>query len=164
MEETTTPDAKLAPVQPMVRVPDVREAIETYTTAGATEVARFPGPDGTTLVHGIVAFGNSMVHVSPTEMQGMEEMPGYDAEYEAKIRKGPRGVGVLFYVQVNDVQATFQAVEDAGFETLGQPEDQFYGDRTFNAVDPFGYVWSFGQTVKEMTPEEMQQAMREQTA
>lgn len=164
MTQTTTPDAKLAPVQPMVRVPDVEEAIETYTKAGATEVGRFPGPDGATLVHGIVAFGNSMVHLSPVEMKGMEDMPGYDAEYEAKIREGPLGVGVLFYVQVEDVQATFEAVQEAGFETLGDPEDQFYGDRTFNAIDPFGYVWSFGQTVKEMTPDEMRQAMREQTA
>jgi len=42
----------------------------------------------------------------------------------------------------------------AGAEILQEPDDQFYGDRTYRARDIGGHVWTFGQTVKAMTPEE----------
>jgi len=35
-----------------------------------------------------------------------------------------------------------------------EPEDQFYGDRTYRALDPEGHMWTFAQTVKVMTPGE----------
>jgi hypothetical protein len=39
-----------------------------------------------------------------------------------------------------------------------EPATQFYGDRTYRAVDPEGHIWSFGQTVKHMTSEEWDKA------
>jgi hypothetical protein len=39
------------------------------------------------------------------------------------------------------------------------PETQFYGDRTFRARDLEGHIWTFGQTVQEMKPEEWDAAM-----
>jgi hypothetical protein len=39
-----------------------------------------------------------------------------------------------------------------------EPEDQFYGDRTYRAVDPEGHVWTFAQTVRQVTREEAEQA------
>jgi hypothetical protein len=38
------------------------------------------------------------------------------------------------------------------------PADQFYGDRTYRARDPEGHIWTFGQTVKAMAPEEWDKA------
>lgn len=151
-------------MQPMLRVADVRQAIDTYTTAGARRLMEFPGPEAPTLVHGMVAFGESVVHLSPIDFEGLDQAPDYDADYEAKIRKGPRGVGVVLSVSVDDVDAQHARCEEAGFEVLGAPQDQFYGDRTFNAIDPDGYVWSFAQTVKRMTQEEMAEAMRQSQA
>jgi uncharacterized glyoxalase superfamily protein PhnB len=43
----------------------------------------------------------------------------------------------------------------AGAEILQEPADQFYGDRTYRARDPEGHIWTFGQSVRVMTPEEM---------
>jgi uncharacterized glyoxalase superfamily protein PhnB len=43
----------------------------------------------------------------------------------------------------------------AGAVILREPVDQFYGDRSYMAADPEGHIWSFGQTVKSMTNEEM---------
>jgi hypothetical protein len=34
---------------------------------------------------------------------------------------------------------------------INGPEDQFYGDRTYRAR-PGGHIWTFGQTVKRVTP------------
>lgn len=160
-ENTNTPDQPPATLQPMIRVKDVGAAIQTYTKAGATKVMEVPGPDGKTLAHGIVAFGNSFIHVSPVHMAGIEASPDYDAEYEKTVQKGPRGLGVIFYVNTTDVERRLQNVEAAGFEIRTGIVDQFWGDRTFVAVDPFGYGWSFAQTVKAMTPQEMLEAMQE---
>ncbi|MBU6443536.1 MAG: VOC family protein [Alphaproteobacteria bacterium] len=43
---------------------------------------------------------------------------------------------------------------EAGAEIMQEPEDQFYGDRTYRARDPEGHVWTFGQTVRAVTREE----------
>jgi hypothetical protein len=37
---------------------------------------------------------------------------------------------------------------------LQEPETQFYGDRTYRAADLEGHIWTFGQSVKVMTPTE----------
>ena len=39
-----------------------------------------------------------------------------------------------------------------------EPEDQFYGDRTYRAKDLEGHIWSIGQTVKTMTRDEWAKA------
>ena len=46
----------------------------------------------------------------------------------------------------------------AGAIILQEPETQFYGDRTYRAVDPEGHIWTFGQTVQVMSPEEWDKA------
>jgi len=46
----------------------------------------------------------------------------------------------------------------AGAVIVREPEDQFYGDRVYAARDPEGHVWSFGQTVRQVTREEAEQA------
>ena len=46
----------------------------------------------------------------------------------------------------------------AGAEIIHEPEDQFYGDRTYMACDPEGHVWSFAQTVRHVSREEAEKA------
>jgi uncharacterized glyoxalase superfamily protein PhnB len=46
----------------------------------------------------------------------------------------------------------------AGAQITQEPEDQFYGDRTYRALDLEGHVWNFAQPVKVMTVDEMAQA------
>ena len=46
----------------------------------------------------------------------------------------------------------------AGAEILREPQDEFYGDRTYTARDAEGHVWTFGQTVRKVTKEEAEQA------
>ena len=59
----------------------------------------------------------------------------------------------------DDVDAHCERARKAGAKIVREPETQFYGDRTYRAEDPEGHVWSFGQTVKQMTPEEWDAAM-----
>ncbi|CAJ94130.1 Zn-dependent glyoxalase, PhnB family [Cupriavidus necator] len=46
----------------------------------------------------------------------------------------------------------------AGAVILREPQDEFYGDRTYTARDAEGHVWTFGQTVRKVTREEAEQA------
>ena len=47
---------------------------------------------------------------------------------------------------------------EAGAVILQEPIDQFYGDRTYRARDPEGHVWTFGQTVRQVSREEAEKA------
>jgi uncharacterized glyoxalase superfamily protein PhnB len=44
----------------------------------------------------------------------------------------------------------------AGAEIAMEPADQFYGDRTYMAVDPEGHHWTFSQPVRNASREEME--------
>ena len=46
----------------------------------------------------------------------------------------------------------------AGAKIAMEPADQFYGDRTYIAVDLEGHYWTFSQPVKQVSREEMEQA------
>ncbi|HPE29640.1 MAG TPA: VOC family protein [Parvularculaceae bacterium] len=53
-----------------------------------------------------------------------------------------------------DIDAHCERARKAGAEILMEPETQFYGDRTYRARDPEGHIWTFGQMVKQVSPEE----------
>ena len=53
-----------------------------------------------------------------------------------------------------DIDAHCARARKAGAEILMEPETQFYGDRTYRARDPEGHIWTFGQTIKQVSPEE----------
>ena len=46
----------------------------------------------------------------------------------------------------------------AGAKIAMEPADQFYGDRTYSAMDPEGHHWTFSQAVKAVTTAEMEKA------
>jgi uncharacterized glyoxalase superfamily protein PhnB len=46
----------------------------------------------------------------------------------------------------------------AGAKIAMEPTDQFYGDRTYVAVDHEGHHWTFSQAVREVSKQEMEQA------
>lgn len=42
-----------------------------------------------------------------------------------------------------------------GARIVMEPHEQFYGDRTYMAVDPEGHHWTFAQTTRALSNEEM---------
>jgi uncharacterized glyoxalase superfamily protein PhnB len=58
----------------------------------------------------------------------------------------------------NEINAHCERARAAGAVITSEPEDQFYGDRTYSAVDPEGHVWTFSMHVKDVTREEAEQA------
>ena len=77
--------------------------------------------------------------------------------------KNPRKLGsvtALMYISVDDVDNHFARARKSGAKILQKPENTFYGDRRYGAQDPEGHQWYFAQHIKDVTPEEMQKAMK----
>jgi uncharacterized glyoxalase superfamily protein PhnB len=65
----------------------------------------------------------------------------------------------IVHVQLKDgIDAHCERARRAGAVILQPPTDQFYGDRTYRAKDPEGHVWSFAQTVRQVSREEAEAA------
>lgn len=47
----------------------------------------------------------------------------------------------------------------AGARIAAEPEDQFYGDRTYRAVDLEGHAWTFSAKVRDVSREEAEAAL-----
>ena len=64
----------------------------------------------------------------------------------------------FIWVSVGDIDIHAARAEAAGARISQRPEDQFYGDRTYRALDPEGHVWCFRETIREVSTEEMEKA------
>jgi len=54
-----------------------------------------------------------------------------------------------------DIDGHHARARDAGARIVQAPEDQFYGARTYRALDPEGHVWSFRQEMTQVSAETM---------
>jgi uncharacterized glyoxalase superfamily protein PhnB len=59
---------------------------------------------------------------------------------------------VEIYLEVSDVEAYHDQVKKQGIKITTPLTDQWWGDRTFTVMDPFGYQIWFYQTVGEPQP------------
>ncbi|MBW8816219.1 MAG: VOC family protein [Caulobacterales bacterium] len=51
------------------------------------------------------------------------------------------------------IDAHCEHARAAGARVVAEPEDQFYGDRVYRALDPEGHVWTFTQPVSAFDPQ-----------
>jgi uncharacterized glyoxalase superfamily protein PhnB len=58
-----------------------------------------------------------------------------------------------------DLDAHCERARAAGATIVAEPENQFYGDRTYRAVDPEGHVWTFSQHVRDVTRAEAEEIL-----
>jgi PhnB protein len=123
-------------------------SIKWYEKAfGAKEIMRLPTPDGG-IAHAEIQLGDSRVMMS-------DEMPAFGNKSAETLGGSP--VAFMFYV--DDVDKAFAKAVEAGATVKRPVENQFYGDRTGTLVDPFGYQWSLGTHVEDVTEEEMTRRM-----
>jgi uncharacterized glyoxalase superfamily protein PhnB len=59
---------------------------------------------------------------------------------------------VEIYLEVSDVDAYHDQLKKKGIKVPSPLTDQWWGDRTFTVMDPFGYQIWFYQTVGEPKP------------
>ena len=126
------------------------QAIEFYKKAfGAVEEARLPGSDGK-LIHAMLRIGASQIMLA-------DEMP----EWGALGTNALKGSPVTIHLYVDDADAFAKRAAAAGAKITMPVEEMFWGDRYGKLEDPFGHQWSVGTHVRDVSPEEMQRAMKE---
>jgi uncharacterized glyoxalase superfamily protein PhnB len=105
-------------------------------------------PDGK-LAHSEMRFGEGCVMICGG-WPGMPYTSPADLEY-----KNTQSV----HVQLKSgIDAHYERARAAGATVVREIADQFYGDRVYVVSDPEGHVWSFGETIREVTREEAEQA------
>lgn len=151
--------SKVNPIPPMFHavtphliIDGCAKAIDFYKKAfGAEEISRMPAPDGQRLMHAMIKIGNSVLMLC-------DDFPEWGAA------KSPKALGqssVTLHMYVPDADASFKRALDAG-ATVSMPiADMFWGDRYGIVKDPFGHEWSIATHIKDMTGEEMMQAMKQ---
>ena len=123
------------------------EAIEFYKKAfNAVEAGRIPGPEGK-LMHAHIRIGDSPVLL-------VDEFP----EWGVFSPKTLKGSPVTIHLYVEDVDAFTQRAVAAGAKVTMPLEDTFWGDRYGKLEDPFGHHWSVATHIRDVSPEELQQA------
>lgn len=129
------------------------QAIEFYKQAfGATELARLPGPQGR-IMHAAVRIGDSTVMLA-------DEMP----EWGSLGPKSLKGSPVTIHLYVPDADAFVARAAKAGAKVTMPVAEQFWGDRYGKVEDPFGHHWSVATHVRDVTGDEMKQAMQKMAA
>ena len=130
------------------------EAIEFYKKAfGAEEVQRMPAPDGRRIMHAAIRIGKNFVFLA----DDFPEFCGGKASSPTALK----GTPVTLHQYVENCDAAIKRAADAGATVLMPAMDMFWGDRYGVVTDPYGHKWSFGTHQKDMTPAEMQAAMKD---
>jgi PhnB protein len=129
------------------------DAIEFYKKAfGAVEVARLPGAQGK-LMHAMIRIGDSAVMLA-------DEMPDWGSLGPKALKGSP----VTIHLYVDNVDATVERAVKAGAKITMPVDDMFWGDRYGKLEDPFGHHWSVATHVRDVSTDEMQQAMKKMAA
>lgn len=71
-----------------------------------------------------------------------------------------RSLPVKFYLYVDDADTAYSQSLSAGTTRCAEPEDMFWHDRTAAASDPYGFNWTFATHLRDVTPEEITEAMK----
>ena len=137
-------------VSPYLAVKGAAAAIDFYTDVlGAEERVRMPGPNDT-VGHAEIAIGDSLIMLA-------DEVPEFGNVSPTTIGGSP----VVLSVYVEDVDAVYEKALEKGATAISKVEDQFYGDRSGQFEDPFGHKWHVASHIEDLTPEQMEERMKD---
>jgi PhnB protein len=133
-------------ITPSLNLNDAAKAIKLYEQAfGAQEQYRLECPSGSgKIMHACLTIGNSKLFVADVNPQMGLSTPSTSS----------------FYVYFDDVDAAFKKAKQAGLSEASALQDMFWGDRTGVVKDAFGITWTLATHVRDVSPEEMGEAMK----
>ena len=154
MSETTdsldTGPGRRQRIVPALSYDDAGAMIDFLCSAfGFVEQFRLDMPDGS-IGHASLVYGDDEVTLATAYPEGGLGGPSRLPHLHASVM-----------VYVDDVDAHHAHAAAAGANIAQEPEDQFYGDRTYRAVDPEGGHWWFHQELRTVSADEMQAAVEQ---
>ena len=131
-------------VNPYLTIDGVADAVPFYEAVfGATERMRLTDPSGR-VGHTEIEIGDSVIMMS-------DEFPEMDVLGPLKVGGNPTWVSVY----VPDVDAAFAKAIALGATEVRPVEDQFFGDRSGQFVDPWGHRWGVATHIEDVPADEM---------
>ena len=125
-------------------------AIDFYKEAfGAKEVMRLAEPSGK-IGHAEIEIGESMIMLS-------DEYPDYGSLSPESIG----GTPIKLHLNVDNADLFVQQAAAAGATIIRPVADQFYGARSGQLQDPFGYTWIVSTHIKDVPLDELQKGVEE---
>jgi uncharacterized glyoxalase superfamily protein PhnB len=125
-----------ATVIPVLIYPDVREAVAWLGQAfGFVERVRIGENHRSQL-----RFGDGALIVADVRGDRRPPRPG-EVTHSVMVR-------------VEDARAHCEQARTHGARILMEPTDFEYGERQYNAEDPFGHHWTFTETLRDVAPED----------
>jgi uncharacterized glyoxalase superfamily protein PhnB len=137
-----------------LRVDDVPAAVEFYGGLGFDQVGSVPNHDGETVL-AILQRGDANLVID-----ALVGLPFPETNRERQIQRGPRGLGLVIGLEVDDLEAIYTYCTEGGCE-ITEPMDEPWGERLFTCLDPFGYEWKFSVPIAGTEAAEGTDAARE---
>lgn len=135
-------------LNPYINIKGCSDAIEFYKKAfGAIEKLRLVMPDG--------KIGHAELEIEGSLLMMADENPDWGTKSPDTLGGNPVTLGLY----VANVDQVFQKAVDAGATVIMPVKDEFYGDRTGQVIDPFGYKWMIATHIEDVPQEEMQTRM-----
>ena len=139
---------------PVIFYQDPIAALKWLETAFGFETSMLAVDDAGRVGHAEMTFEDSVLDVggewSSAELLGPAAM---------KSPASLGGAGTQFIrVNVSEIDAHHERARAFGARITQVPTDQFYGARTYRALDLEGHVWNFSQTIAQMSADEMSRA------
>ncbi len=127
---------------------DPKAALEWLQKAFGFETFMVITDNDGNLAHSEMRFGNGVL------------MVGNEWTAQHKSPKSIQGFNTqTVHVHLDaDINKHCEQARAAGAVIIQEPEDQFYGDRTYRAADPEGHIWTFGQTLRVVSREDAEKA------
>lgn len=122
--------ATIRSVYPCLRYADTRAAIDFLVRAFGFTVKVVHESQTGGVAHAELFFDNGLVMLGDRPAD-RPAPPAQSRDY-------------VVYVAVDDVDAHHAAAVAAGATVTRPPQDQPYGSREYDALDPEGNIWSFG--------------------
>jgi uncharacterized glyoxalase superfamily protein PhnB len=138
-----------------LRVGDVVAAADFYRGLGFGDVAAVPGADGNPVMVLLQREGAMLI------IDALEGLPFTASLREEQVKVGPRGLGVAIGLGVDDLDASYAYCIGSSCDITSEPRVEPYGDRVFECIDPFGYLWEISQPVAEVAADDSVNALRE---
>ena len=124
-------------VTPYLTVRDAMNVIDFLKQAFGAKLTHevIKRPDGS-ILHAEVLIGDSLIMIAE----------------ESEMAKATTST---LYIYVRDVDSVFQQAAKAGGQTIMEPSDMFYGDRSGGVKDPSGNSWFIITHKEDVAPEEL---------
>lgn len=143
-EQCKNEPCKISSLTPIIVSKDANALIKSYEKGlGAAVMGIMNCPDSGKVMHSCLKIGDSTLFISDECAEMGVHVTGRQE----------------FYVMVSDAEKSFKAAKASGFNAQQDPTDMFWGDRIGKVKDRDGNIWALAQHVRDVSPEEMKEAM-----